>query len=59
MAYLGGSVEQIVQLCGEGVLKPFTELLAAKVRNSAFVYSRRMLNFFDLTILVAFTSNYI
>jgi len=26
----GGSVEQIVQLCGEGVLKPFTDLLAAK-----------------------------
>jgi len=26
----GGSVEQIVHLCGEGVLKPFTDLLAAK-----------------------------
>ena len=34
--YLGGSVEQIVQLCGEGVLKPFTDLLAAKVKNNAF-----------------------
>ena len=27
----GGTVEQIVQLCGEGALKPFTDLLAAKV----------------------------
>jgi len=26
----GGTVEQIVRLCGEGVLKPFTDLLAAK-----------------------------
>jgi len=26
----GGTVQQIVQLCGEGVLKPFTDLLAAK-----------------------------
>ena len=26
----GGSVQQIVQLCGEGVLKPFCDLLAAK-----------------------------
>jgi len=26
----GGSVEQIVQLCADGVLKPFTDLLAAK-----------------------------
>jgi len=26
----GGTVEQIVQLCGEGALKPFTDLLAAK-----------------------------
>ena len=26
----GGTVQQIVQLCGEGVLKPFCDLLAAK-----------------------------
>eukprot|EP00088_Acartia_fossae_P071179 TRINITY_DN9719_c0_g1_i2.p1 TRINITY_DN9719_c0_g1~~TRINITY_DN9719_c0_g1_i2.p1 ORF type:complete len:523 (+),score=111.48 TRINITY_DN9719_c0_g1_i2:39-1607(+) len=26
----GGTVEQIVRLCGEGILKPFTDLLAAK-----------------------------
>jgi len=26
----GGNVQQIVQLCGEGALKPFTDLLAAK-----------------------------
>jgi len=26
----GGSIEQIVKLCGEGVLKPFSDLLAAK-----------------------------
>ena len=28
----GGTVEQIVQLCADGVLKPFVDLLAAKVQ---------------------------
>ena len=27
----GGTVEQIIRLCAEGVLKPFCDLLAAKV----------------------------
>ena len=26
----GGTVQQIIHLCGEGVLKPFCDLLAAK-----------------------------
>ena len=34
----GGTVEQIVQLCGEGALKPFTDLLAAKVGGTDLKY---------------------
>jgi hypothetical protein len=32
----GGTVEQIIRLCAEGVLKPFCDLLAAKVTVPVF-----------------------
>jgi importin subunit alpha-2 len=32
----GGTVEQIIRLCAEGVLKPFCDLLAAKVTCMCF-----------------------
>ena len=49
----GGTVEQIIRLCAEGVLKPFCDLLAAKVTRLFRCVHNKFHNFYPVPVVSA------